>query len=161
MALLPDPTTAKSRRRGSGRKKLEKARMRGGVQGGSRGSRAVWGGPGVPGGSRGGPELFGGKRLEHEKTRKTLRNCVASLLRSNIQDFVQEVPVGQMAQGTPFSVPAMAHPPRRGEKGEVKPPKCPTRQSWSADIYVSINLSICPTTLSVYLSMYRSIYLPV
>ena len=27
---------------------------------------------------------------------------MASLLRSNIQDFVQEVPVGQMAQGTPF-----------------------------------------------------------
>ena len=27
---------------------------------------------------------------------------MASLLRSNMQDFVQEVPVGQMAQGTPF-----------------------------------------------------------
>ena len=27
---------------------------------------------------------------------------MASLLPSNIQDFVQEVPVGQMAQGTPF-----------------------------------------------------------
>ena len=27
---------------------------------------------------------------------------MARLLRSNIQDFVQEVPVGQMAQGTPF-----------------------------------------------------------
>ena len=27
---------------------------------------------------------------------------MARLLRRNIQDFVQEVPVGQMAQGTPF-----------------------------------------------------------
>ena len=52
-----------------------------------------------------------------------------SLLRSNIQDFVQEVPVGQMAQGTPF--PAVPPPHnlkvRRGEK------KCPTRQSGLAD----------------------------
>ena len=30
---------------------------------------------------------------------------MASLLRSNSQDFVQEVPVGQMAQGTPFPPP--------------------------------------------------------
>ena len=30
---------------------------------------------------------------KNEKTRKTLRNCMVSLLRSNIQDFVQEVPV--------------------------------------------------------------------
>ena len=55
---------------------------------------------------------------------------MASLLRSNIQNFAQEVPVGQMAQGTPLSMPAVAHPlvrrERRG-KGEVKPPKCPTR----------------------------------
>ena len=51
---------------------------------------------------KGGSRDFAEKRLKHEKTRKTLRNCMASLLRSNIQDFVQEVPVGQMAQGTPF-----------------------------------------------------------
>ena len=52
---------------------------------------------------------------------------MASLLRSDIQDFVQEVPVGQMAQGTPF-LPAVAHfKVLGGGKGEVKPPKCPTR----------------------------------
>ena len=75
----------------------------------SRGSRGVWGGPGgsrgvqgVPGGVQGGPEVLGEKRLKQQKTRKMLRNCMASLLRSNIQDFVQEVPVGQMAQGTLF-----------------------------------------------------------
>ena len=43
---------------------------------------------------------------------------------------MQEVPVGQMAQGTPF-------PPNikvlEGEKGEVKSAKCPTRQSGLAD----------------------------
>ena len=67
------------------------------MQGGSRG-------PGVSGvGFRGFQTGVGGVLgQKHEKTRKTLRNCVASLLRSNIQDFVQEVPVGQMAQGTPF-----------------------------------------------------------
>ena len=44
---------------------------------------------------------------------------MARLLRSNIQ-----VPVRQMAPGTPFSVPA---PRDSKERGEVKPPKCPTR----------------------------------
>ena len=55
------------------------------------------GGPGVPGGLGG---VWAEKRLKHEKNGKTLRSCMARLLRSNIQDFVQEVPVGQMAQGT-------------------------------------------------------------
>ena len=50
---------------------------------------------------------------------------MARLLRSNIQDFVQEVPVGQMAQGTLFSVLAVT--PFQKHKWEVKPPKCPTR----------------------------------
>ena len=36
---------------------------------------------------------------------------MASLLRSNIQDFVQEVPVGQMAQGTPFRCLPWPTPP--------------------------------------------------
>ena len=66
------------------------------MQGGSRGSRGVWGGvQGVCRGSR-------GKTLKRntKKPRKTLWNCMASLLRSNIQDFVQEVPVGQVAQGS-------------------------------------------------------------
>ena len=72
-----------------------------------------WGGPGL---SRQGPGFQGGPRavqgvqsirgektVKHEKSRKTRRSCVARLLRSSIQDFVQEVPVGQMAQGpTPY-----------------------------------------------------------
>ena len=51
---------------------------------------------------------------------------MASLLRSNIQDFVQELPVGQMAQGTPFRCPSPDFKVLGGGKGEVKPPKCPT-----------------------------------
>ena len=61
---------------------------------------------------------------------------MASLLRSKIQDFVQEVPVGQMAQGTPFR--CLPWPPPfpdlGGGKGEVKPPKCTQR---SADCWES------------------------
>ena len=71
--------------------KTRKARMRGGVQGG----------PGVPGGVQAG------------LAKNT--NCMASLLRSNIQDFVQEVPVHQMAQGTPFR--CLDPPPYQGRKG--------------------------------------------
>ena len=76
-------------------KKLEKARMRGGQ--GVQGVQGCLGGvQGVPGGSRGsrGGEVLGGKTAKNEKTRKTVRNCIL--------DVVQEVPVGQMAQGTPF-----------------------------------------------------------
>ena len=69
------------------------------MQGGPGGPGVSGGGPGVPGIFLGGSRFFFGKL---EKTRKTLWNCMASLLRSNIQDFVQEVRVGQMAQGTPF-----------------------------------------------------------
>ena len=83
-----------------------------------RGSRVSGQVEGVPGGVQGGPEVLGRKTAKNTKNRKTLRNCMASLLRSNIHNFVQEVPVGQMAQGTPFS---------SCWKGEVKPPKCPTR----------------------------------
>ena len=61
---------------------------------------------------------------------------MASLIRSNIQDFVQEVPVGQMAQGTPFR--CLPWPTQfqvvGGRKGEVKPPKCPTRHPGLADM---------------------------
>ena len=58
------------------------------------------GGPGFQGESRGSAEVLG---RNTKKPEKTLWNCMASLVRSNIQDFVQEeVPVGQMAQGTPF-----------------------------------------------------------
>ena len=70
---------------GLGAKKNQK--MSGGCRG-VRGSRRG------AGGFRGFGGLGGKKRL---KTRAACR-----LLRSNIQDFVQEVPVRQMAQGTPF-----------------------------------------------------------
>ena len=46
-------------------------------------------------GSGGVQRFWAEKRLKTRKIRKTLRNCMA-------QDFVQEVPVGQIAQGTPF-----------------------------------------------------------
>ena len=52
---------------------------------------------------------------------------MASLLRRNIQDFVQEVPAGQMAQG--FGAcrgPTLPRPDLKvlgGGKGEVKPPR--------------------------------------
>ena len=82
--------------------------------------------------------------LKTRKTRKTLRNCISSLLRSNIQDFVQEVPVGS---GYPLSVPAVAPPIRDfkllgGGKGEVKPPKCPTSHPGLADTYINIYTTI-------------------
>ena len=50
---------------------------------------------------------------------------MARLLRSNIQDFVQEVPVGQMVQGTRFRCLPWPTPPKvlGGGKGEVKPPR--------------------------------------
>ena len=51
---------------------------------------------------------------------------MASLLRNNIQDFVQEVPIGQMAQGTPFRC-----------LGEVKPPKNPARH-WQIELILFI-----------------------
>ena len=44
----------------------------------------------------GGPGGLFGKKPEKRS------GCMARVLRSNIQDFVQEVPVGQLAQGTPF-----------------------------------------------------------
>ena len=54
------------------------------------------------GGSKGGPEVLGGKTAKNTKKPEKRAGTVASLVRSNIQDFVQEVPVGQMAQGTPL-----------------------------------------------------------
>ena len=74
---------------------------------------------------------------------------MARLLHSSIQDFVQEVPVRQMAQGYPLSVPAVAHPPRfqgllGGGKGEVKPPKCPTRQSRVGGYLYVVHVYVSP-----------------
>ena len=60
------------------------------------------------------------------KKRLKTRSCMAGLLRS----IVQEVPAGQMVQGTPFRCLPWPTPPNfkvlGGGKGEVKPPKCPT-----------------------------------
>ena len=53
---------------------------------------------GIPGEVHRGSKFWAEKRL---KTRKNQKNEL-SLLHGNIQDFLQEVPVGQMAQGTPF-----------------------------------------------------------
>ena len=53
---------------------------------------------------------------------------MASLLCSNIQDFVQAPPVFKVLEG---------------EKGEVKPPKCPTRQSGLADTPYLGTLALC------------------
>ena len=44
------------------------------------------------------------------KIRQTFRSCLSSLTRSCIQDCVQEVPVKQVAQGTPPSAHAAAFP---------------------------------------------------
>ena len=87
---------------------------------------------------------------------------MASLLRSNIQDFVQEVPVSQMAQGTPFRcLPPRFQGVRRGKR--VKPPKCPTRQSGLADTYTyaCIQLFILFMRTFVYMCVYiyRCVYL--
>ena len=75
---------------------------------------------GCLGGSRGLGGVSGGSGQKHEKTRKTLRSCMARLLRSNIQDFMQDAPVGKWLRVPPFSA-------CRAPQREVKPPKCPTR----------------------------------
>ena len=66
--------------------------------------------PGVPGGvqrgSRGSRRFATSRKTR--KIRQTFRSCLSSLTRSCIQDCVQEVPVGQMAQGTPPSAHAAA-----------------------------------------------------
>ena len=66
--------------------------------------------PGVPGGVQRGSRGSRGFATSHKtrKIRQTFRSCLSSLTRSCIQDCVQEVPVGQMAQGTPPSAHAAA-----------------------------------------------------
>ena len=117
MALLPDPTTAAferssvknrltgSRRRGSGIKNRHRSRtfsktsLRGVQAQGAGASRESRGGPGGPGGSRTGQGGVQGTSRKTRKIRQTFQSCLSSLTRS-IQGCVQEVPVGQMAQGT-------------------------------------------------------------
>ena len=85
-------------------------------------SRSRQANPGFEGGQGQALGAFRAKKRQLEKVggaggvqgvQRCLGNCMASLLRSNIQDFdfVQEVPLGQMAQGTPFSVACRGHPP--------------------------------------------------
>ena len=82
-------------------------------------------------------------------------NCMASLLRSNIQDFVQEVSVGQMAQGTPFRCLPWPPPPLFPDfkvlgGGEVKPPKCPTRHPRVGGyIYIYTHMYLVPPRLNL------------
>ena len=113
MALLPDPTTAASerssvknrltgsRRRGSG---INRHRSRTCSKTSLRGVQAQGAGA-----SRGGCRArASATSRKTRKIRQTFRSCLSSLTRS-IQDCVQEVPVGQMAQGTP-SAHAAAFP---------------------------------------------------
>ena len=118
MALFPDPTTAASERSsGSGinrhrSRTFSKTSLRGHqaqVQAHPEslgGVQAVQGGAGeVSGGCRARGSATSRKT---RKIRQTFRSCMSSLTRSCIQDCVQEVAVGQMAQGTPPSAHAAA-----------------------------------------------------
>ena len=109
-ALLPDPTTAASerssvnrlagsRRRGSG---INRHRSRTVSKPSLRGRHRV---QAHPGGCRARASATSRKT---RKIRQTFRSCLSSLTRSCIQDCVQEVPVGPMAQGTPPSAHAAA-----------------------------------------------------
>ena len=112
MALLPDPTTAVcerssvknrltgSRRRGSGRKNRHRSRTVSKTS--LRGRHRV---QAHPGGCRARASATSRKT---QKIRQTFRSCLLSLTRSCIQDCVQEVPVKQVAQGTPPSAHAAA-----------------------------------------------------
>ena len=106
------------------------------VYGGSREYKRFWGSGGSRGfqrRSRGRPEVLGGKTAKTRKTRKT-RSCVARLLRSSIQEFVQEVLVGQMAQGTPFR--CLPWPPLT--RGRLNLPSVQHATQGSADMYIGI-----------------------
>ena len=82
------------------------------------------GGAGVPGRVQGGSGGFGRKNgQKYEK-------IMASLLRSNI---LQEVPIGQMAQGTPFRCLPWP-PPCIGERGRFNLPSVQHATQGSADI---------------------------
>ena len=59
----------------------------------------------MSGGVQGFKRRFRETAKNTKKTRKTLRKCMASLLRRNIEDFVQEVPAN--GSGYPLSVPAV------------------------------------------------------
>ena len=137
MALLPDPTTAALRK--TNRVPLRKdfagiymslpqciegcpqhaTRVRHKQRHRSRtvSKTSLSGEAGQAHGGPGGPGLSRGSRALPE-------GGMARLLRSNIQDFVQEVSVGQMAQGTPFRcLPWPTPRPLKvlgGGKGEVK-----------------------------------------
>ena len=82
---------------GGSRRSMRSRKISGGCRWGSGGSRASRRGAGGPG-SRSSEALTSHKT---RKIRQTSRRFLSSLLRSCIQDCVQEVPVGQMAQGTP------------------------------------------------------------
>ena len=121
-----------------------------------RGGRGVQG----PGLSRGGPAR--GSRTGPEVYTKTFRNCM---------DLVQEVPVSQMAQGTPpWPTPPPDFKVLGGGKGEVKPPKCPTRHprvGGYTGTYMRVEIYICihtllriHTYLHTYIPTYLHTYIP-
>ena len=106
MALFPDPTTAASerssvknrltgsRRRGSG---INRHRSRTVSKTSLRGLQAQGAGA-SKGGCRARASATSRKT---RKIRQTFRSCLSSLTRSCIWNCVPEVPVQQMAQGTP------------------------------------------------------------
>ena len=142
LTLLPHKTRSKLSRSGQANPGFEggqrQTRKNWKKPGGCRGGVQGWlgGVQGVPGVVQGGSRSFGRKN----------GNCMASLLRSNIQDFV-EVPVGQMAQGTPFRclpTSQVSNTPPKGRR-----------------IYIYIQIYICIyiyTRVYVHLSEYIYIY---
>ena len=88
---------------------------------------------------------------------------MASLLRSNIQDFVQEVPVGQMAQGTPFRCPPQQQGVR-GKRGRLNLPSLQhANQGWRIYMYKQYtrdNMHACMHThIYTYTYVYICIYI--
>ena len=74
---------------------------------------------------------------------------MARLLRSNIQDFVQEVPVGQMAQGTPFRcLPWLV--------GKGRLPSVQHATQGSADMYICTYICIY---IYIYIFFFMYMYL--
>ena len=91
---------------------------------------------------------------------------MASLLRSNIQDFVQEVPVGQSLRVPPFG--ACRGPPfkcQEGERGRLNLPSVQHATQGSADsylyIYIDTYVRVCMcihTCECMYVCMYVCTY---
>ena len=131
LTLLPHKTRVRHKKQAQVQT-VSKTSLRG-VQGGpGRGSREGVEGE-VQHSANPGRGVQGLGRNRFKQTRKTLRNCMARLLRSNIQDFfVQEILVGQTAQGTPFR--CRGPPSKEGERGRLNLPSVQHATQGSADL---------------------------